>query len=126
MGRFWLGVGLMAVLLALGLWNAAAMEDLHDPISRTLEEAAQQTLSGNTQSGIALARQARGRWAGNWRRTASVSDHTPMDEIDGLFAQLEVYAKSEKPTEFAAYCAQLAARIDAVGDAHQFTWWNLL
>ena len=126
MGRFWLGIGLMAALLALGLWTADAMEDLHEPISHTLQKAAQESLSGDLQKGFALARQARGRWEGNWRRTAAVADHTPMDEIDGLFAQMEIYAQAQQPTEFAAYCARLSAQINAVGDAHQFTWWNLL
>lgn len=126
MGRFWLGLGLMVVLLALGLWTASAMGDLHEPISGTLQKAAEQCLSGNAENGFSLARQAQRRWEGSWRRTAAVADHTPMDEIDGLFAQMETYAKAGKELEFAAYCSRLAARISAVGDAHQFTWWNLL
>ncbi len=126
MGRLWLGVGLMAVLLTLGLWTASAMDELHGPISHTLEEAAAQSLADNLDGGITLAMQAKRDWQTHWRCTAAVSDHTPMDEIDGLFAQMESYAASGQTTEFAAYCARLAQRVAAVGDAHKFTWWNLL
>ena len=126
MGRLWLGIGLMMALLALGLWTASAMAELHGPISQTLEEAAAQSLSGDLEGGVMLARKAKARWEENWRRTAAVSDHTPMDEIDGLFAQVESYAAAGQALEFAAHCARLAQRIEAVGDAHKFTWWNLL
>jgi len=126
MGRFWLGIGLILSLLVLGLWNAAAMDQLHRPISQTLEKAASLSLSGEAEQGFALAQQAKDHWQQHWRSIASVSDHTPMDEIDGLFAQMERYAQAGDPVEFAAHCARLALRIDAVGDAHQLTWWNLL
>ena len=126
MGRFLLGIGLMAALFALGFWTATAMDDLHTPISEILEEAASESLSGNFENAIALAQQAYTRWQHHWHHTASVSDHTPMDEIDGLFAQIKTYANAGLKEEFAAYCARLALWIDAVGDAHQLTWWNLL
>ena len=126
MGRFWLGVGLLVALLTLSVWTASSMEDLHGPISQTLELAAEQSLSGDLEGGVLLARKAKARWDGNWRRTAAVSDHTPMDEIDGLFAQMESYAAAGRAVEFSAHCARLAERIEAVGDAHKFTWWNLL
>ena len=126
MGRLFLGIGLLLLLLALGIWVAVAMNDLHTPVTDMLETAAQQAMAGDLEQGISLARQAKDHWSYHWRRTASVSDHTPMDEIDGLFAQMDVYAQTGMVTEFAAYCTRLAELIDCISDAHSLTWWNLL
>ena len=37
MGRFWLGICLLAAFLVLGLWVTYSMDTLHQPISQTLE-----------------------------------------------------------------------------------------
>lgn len=126
MGRFLLGIGLLILLFAAGIWVAFFMDALHTPISDTLEKAAQQAVSGEWEQSISLARQAREYWEHHWHLTAAVADHTPMDEIDGLFAQADIYASQGAVTEFAAYCARLAKRIEAIEDAQGLTWWNLL
>ena len=126
MGRFWLGIGILVLFLLLGLWVAHAMVDVHQSISQTLDQAAAQALDGDLKAGFSLAQQARSHWHSHWHSTASVADHAPMDEIDGLFAQLDAYRQSERPGDFAAYCARLSALIAAVGEAHSLTWWNLL
>lgn len=126
MGRFWLGVCLLAVFLVLGLWVSYSMDDIHQSIAQTLEEASDLTLSGNLEDGKAMVRQARADWENHWHGTASVADHEPMDEIDGLFAQLEVYGKTGQSGDFAAYCARLSKLVTAVGEAHGLSWWNLL
>ena len=126
MGRFWLGIGILVLFLALGLWVAHTMVAVHNTISQTLDRAAVQALEGDLESGFVLAQQARNHWHARWHGTASVADHAPMDEIDGLFAQLDAYRQSERPSDFAAYCARLSALITAVGEAHSLSWWNLL
>ena len=126
MGRFWLGIGLLVLFLVLGLWVTHAMDGVHQTISQTLDEAAQQTLSGDLETGISLAQQAQNDWDSHWHGTASIADHAPMDEIDGLFAQLKVYGQTGQAADFAAYCARLAKLVTAVGEAHGLSWWNLL
>ena len=126
MRRFLLGVGLLLALLALGLWISFTLTQTHQSIAHTLEEAAVQTLSGDPDTGRALAQQAQQVWEAHWHSTASVADHAPMDEIDGLFSQLEIYAQAGQEADFAANCTRLSKLIDAVGEAHSLTWWNLL
>ena len=126
MRRFWLGVGILVLFLILGLWIGHAMNDVHQTISQTLDDAAVQSLGGNLSKGMSLAQEAQQLWQNNWHGTASVADHEPMDEIDGLFAQLEVYGKAGAATDFATYCARLSRLVSAMGEAHAFTWWNLL
>jgi hypothetical protein len=126
MGRFWLGIGILVIFLVLGLWVTYAMDQVHGEIAQTLDEAAAQTLEGDLVEGIALVNQAKGKWQSHWRGTASVADHAPMDEIDGLFAQLEAYGQAEQAVDFATYCARLSNLVAAMGEAHSLTWWNLL
>jgi hypothetical protein len=125
-GRYWLGIGLLVLFLTLGLWVTYAMDNVHSEIAQTLDTAAAQTLSGNLPEGITLVQQAKEQWQAHWHGTASVADHAPMDEVDGLFAQLEVYGQAGLSTDFAAYCARLSNLVAAVGEAHSLTWWNLL
>ena len=126
MVRCWIGIGVLAVFLALGLWIGEEMDTTHGRISQDLQQAAEQTLTGETERGILLAQQARQRWEDARRGTACVADHEPMDEIDGLFAKLEVYARQRQMPEFAACCARISALVQAVGEAHGAQWWNLL
>ena len=103
MGRFLLGIGLMLALLAAGLYVGHAAEDMHAPVSALLTEAADAAEAG-------------------WHAAAAFSDHAPMDEIDGLFAQLE----NKCGTELAALCRRISSLVSAVAEAHKLNWWNLL
>ena len=126
MGRLWLGLGILAVFLGLGLYVGAAAEGTHQQISGVLEQAAQEALAGDLEAGVALAQQAHHRWQKNWHSTAAVADHAPMDEIDGIFNQAFAFAESGRAGDFAACCARLSGLVAAVGEAHSLSWWNLL
>lgn len=126
MSRFWIGVTLLGVFLFLGLWVAWAMNDIHEPICQSLEQAADAALAGDLETGAALASDAKNTWDRHWRGTASAADHAPMDDIDSLFAQVQIYAQAGKTADFAAGCGRLAKLIAAIGEAHSPGWWNLL
>lgn len=126
MGKFTFGVGLLALFLALGLWTARYTRATQTPISQALEQAAQISLSEDLDTAAALGRQAKTAWETSWQAIASMSDHAPMDEIDGLFAQLDIYHQANDKTGFAATCARLCKLIEAMGEAHAPYWWNFL
>lgn len=126
MNRLWLGIGLMAVLLAAGIWVGSFMDRTTAQISGALESAANTALSGDLQGATALSADAQHRWDNAWHRVAAMADHAPMDEIDSLFAQLAIYADTGTPEEFAGYCRRISRLVLAVGEAHCFSWWNLL
>lgn len=121
--RFYIGIGLLGLLLVLGVFAAWAMEQGQMPLAEKLELAA---LSEDLQTGIDLARQAKKQWKSCWKAVAAVADQTPMDEIDTLFAELEVYARENEQVHFAACCSQLASLLRAVAEAHKLSWWNML
>lgn len=126
MARGWLGVGILALFLALGFVTAKAMDNAHMPTQALLQQAAEKALNGDFEEATQLGAQAKSRWDRHWNGTAAVGDHSPMDEVDALFAEMEVYAQAEEKPHFAAVCKELSQRIQAFADAHRFRWWNIL
>ena len=126
MGRGWLGLGILIIFLALGFVVAEAMDSAHIPTEKLLEQAAEKTLQGEFEQAVALGAEAKSRWDRQWNGTATVADHSPMDDVDALFAEMEIYAKAEEKPHFAACCQELARRVQAVATAHRFSWWNIL
>ena len=120
------GMGLLLLLLLGGLLSSWHMGKHHREISRQLEESAWLALSGQLTDAREGAEAARTQWENNWPLRAVLGDHTPMEEIDDLFAELRIYGAAGEKTEFARTCSALASRIEAMGNAHQLSWWNVL
>lgn len=124
--RFWLGIGILALFLLVGVGISLGMDAIHRPAEQALEQAAEKALDGQMEEAVALARQAHDWWDDRWKLTASVADHSPMDEVDKLFEEMEVYAQAQEDKHFAACCAQLSRLVESMAAAHRFNWWNLL
>ncbi len=126
MVRGWIGAGILAVFLVLGLLVSYVMDQAHIPTGKLLEQAAEKTLQGDFEQAIALGAEAKSRWERQWDGTATVADHSPMDDVDALFGEMEIYARTGEEPHFAACCQELAQRVQAVATAHRFSWWNVL
>ena len=126
MKRGWLGLGILVVFLLLGIMISLVMCSAHLPTQDLLQQAASATLAGDFAQAVELGMEAKNRWETKWNGTAIVADHTPMDEIDALFAEMEIYAKTQEEPHFAACCQELAKRLLAMAEAHRFSWWNVL
>ena len=126
MKRGWIGLALLAVLLASGLLTAKKMEQFHTDGVKKLTRAGVYALEENWGPARELAFQAMKQWQEHREFTAAFADHEPMEDVDCLFAQLPAYAREEDAAHFAAICAELAKRLEAVSNAHSFLWWNVL
>lgn len=126
MKRCWFGGIMLLVLLVCALVTQCAMEKCHEPMARDLEEAAQAALSDDWELADALMGRAAVRWQRYWRFCAAVADHEPMEDIDGLFAQLEVHCGTRDAAAAATVCRELASRVEDMSEAHALKWWNLL
>ena len=126
MKRGWIGLGLLALLLTVGLLVTGFMGRIHKEVSRELEEAARAAGAGDWAEAAEDARDAFDAWQKHWHFSAAFADHEPMEEIDGQFAQLWPYLQSREAVAFSALCRELARQVDAIGDAHGLNWWNLL
>ena len=126
MRRLLIGIFVLSLLLAIGIFLSDTTKKVYAPIAARLDSAVQSALSGDIEGGKAQAQSAREEWQ-KWKKaTATVADHTPMEEIDHLFREMEIYAVTEEIPHFAACCAQLAAMIRDMGEAHRLNLWNLL
>ena len=126
MKRGWIGLALLAVLLASGLLTARKMEEFHSDGAQMLTRAGVYALEDNWAPARELAFQAMKHWQEHREFTAAFADHEPMEDVDCLFAQLPAYARQEDAAHFAAICAELSKRLEAVSNAHSFLWWNVL
>lgn len=124
--RFYLGLGILIFFLILGLWVSRSMKEGARPVTRLLEQAAEAALSGDTEQGADLARQARKLWNDRWGIMALAADHAPMDEIDGLLAQMEFFARARDGQRLGACCARVAELVEAMAEAHALSWRNVL
>lgn len=126
MKQLWLGILLLTVLLAAGLFSAFCVRWVQEPISLQLEQAAQAGFSENWEDAEKLSTAAQARWETYRNALASITDHRPMEEIDSLFGELESYQKAKDPVQFSSLCQRLSLLTKAVGEAHSLSWWNLL
>ncbi len=126
MKRMWIGLALLAVFCGLGFFTAMKMQEIHDPITQSLERASVCALEENWPQAAVHLLSARTRWERNRQLTAAVADHAPMEEIDSLFAELAIYLEAQESPHFSATCGELSALTRAMGEAHAISWWNLL
>lgn len=126
MKRFWIGTALLIAILAGGGWTSRYMSRTHTPCAMDLEHAAQCAMKGDWEGAAVLADRAQQFWQHSWHMCAMMSDHDPMDEIDALFSQLEIYRLRGETSAFSASCRYLAQRLMDMGESFRLTWWNLL
>ena len=123
MGRLFLGIGLLLGLLGLGLYTAWAINDIHAPLAATLEAAATEQ---EQPAAAQLLRQAQQEWEQHLHTTATLSEHSPMEEIESLFSLAQAYSAAGQMGDFSATCLRLSQLIRAIAESHTPTWWNFL
>lgn len=126
MKRIWLGIALLVVIALLGFWLQFGMDKLHSRAVENLDAAANAALQEDWDTALALFRQAQQDWQKAQSITAAAADHSPMDDVERLYAELEIYARQQETDHFAATCNQLSRMTQAVIDAHRLSWRNLL
>lgn len=126
MNRFWIGLGVLAFLLALGLGITFFMERTHGPISQTLEQASQAALSDDWAQALRLSQQARQQWDACSDFTAAFIDHSMLELAESLFAEVQVYGETGDSHAFAATCAHLSRLTHAIAQSHLPKWQNIL
>lgn len=118
MGRFKIGVGLLAVLLALAVGAQLGMKAAQQPVSESLTAALEQMRQAHFPEAEALVDQARQQWERTRTFRAALADHQCLEDIESQLAMLSVWAAEHEPADFAALCADTLLRLKAVADAH--------
>ncbi len=126
MRRLILGIVILGLLLS-GSWAISwALDAVHSPVAQQLEQAADAADREDWAAAERLAQAAQAQWDRYWRFTAAVADHTPMDQLDGLFGELTVYLEHREQPHFSASCKHLAQLATAMADSHCPSWWNII
>ena len=125
MKRSIFGFALLVVLLILCLGVTWLMARIHEPIAEELEQAAALAADGDWDQARKLAARAKQDWERLEPVSACFADHGPMEEIGQSFAQVEVFGNTGEEVAFAAACADLAEKMQAMSDAHGLQWRNL-
>ena len=126
MKRIWIGIILLVVLLGAGFWISGFMGQAHLPVARDLRRAGELALEEQWGPAQAFAKRGKDQWEEKWPMIAAIADHEPMDEIDALFSQLEVYAEAREAVPYSTACAHLASLLEALSQSHSLNWWNLM
>ena len=126
MKRFWLGLGLLILLLALGFYETYRVNTLTLPVADAVEQAGNAAAEGDWPRAAGLLQQAQALWKKHWGFLSAMLHHGPMEEIDSQFSRAEALLESRSAGEFAAGCARLAELIRAMGEGHQLNFQNLL
>ena len=121
-----MGFVLLVVLLAMSLLATGLMTRIHEPIEADLQTAAEYARKGNWVQAHRFFRQAEAAWTRWEHLRACFADHNPVEEIDAAFIQVQVYGTAREELAFEGGCRELARKVAAVGQAHEFVWWNLL
>ena len=125
MRRSWMGLGLLLVLLVLGAVISHRMTALHLPLSSRLEQAAVFVSGEDWERAVELVEETRTAWENHHTFSASFTDHTPMEEVEAHFAQLEIYRRLRDSVGYAALCAEMACQLEAISEAQRLTLKNL-
>lgn len=126
MKRMWIGVILLAAVLAASLWSGGRMERVHMQTARHLTQAEEAAARGQWTDVRSFTAWAESIWRKEQLFTAAFAEHEHMDNIEGLFAQLRTYAGAEDALSFRVICACLVSQLEALSESHSFSPGNIL
>ena len=124
--RTWIGAGILVLLLGIGIFFTFYTAETQEQIAQTLSESREAAAVGHWEKAAGKCFQARSLWEKHQKATAAVVDHEPMEEVEALFAQLEIYLKARDPVSYCSCCASLEVFAKAIGESHSISWWSLL
>jgi hypothetical protein len=124
--RFWIGAVVLVLLLALGVGFTVGVAKQQEMLAKTVEKAQKAALSRDWEKAIPYAREARELWEKTRHFAASFADHAPLEQMDTLFSELEIYGKEVLAVEFASVCSYISNLAKAIGESQSVFWWNLL
>lgn len=126
MSRLWIGIGIMVVLLAAGIVFLCLSNDFYQDITADLEQAGQAAMDDNWQTAGQKMRESQKKWHRYRRFLSAITDHEPVEEMDSLFAQLQLYEQRRLNVDFAVICQSLSHLAEAIDESHNLKWWSIL
>jgi hypothetical protein len=124
--KLWLGLGLLAALLALGLGSLGMLAARSARAGAVLAQAAEAAGEGDMARAADLAARAQALWQGDLPAVDAVTSHEETDEICRALAELRSLGRSGKREEFLALCARLEVMAAHLAEMERPRWYNIL
>ena len=126
MKRIHFGIALLATLLILSILSNVLMHKIPPAQAKKLNQAAVLASVGDWAAARDLSEAAKIAWDQKQVFYCALCDHEDIDRIDGLFAQIQVYAATRSAVAFSSTCAHLAQRLEALSHSHSLSPENFL
>lgn len=126
MNRLGIGIGILAVLLIIGAVFLWLSNDFHQELGAILEQGAQAAMAENWQTADQKLQEGKEKWNRYRRFLSAITDHEPMEEMDSLFSQLELFSQYRLKVDFIAVCNSLSHLAEAIDESHNLKWWSIL
>ena len=119
-------MGLLILLLFLSILVGNLMGNIWQKQSENLNLAAKSASDGDWAAADRLLEEATREWEHRQLLIAVLSRHEEIDEIDGLFAQLKVFAAARRTVSFSSACMALSGLLDSLWKSHRLGLKSLL
>ncbi len=126
MKYFYIGLGVLAVLLALSIGSSALLCRSTQEPERLLRDADAALLADDFPAAAALAGRAARAFDRRRALLSSLLSHEELDEIAIGFSDLEVYAAEGSREEFRARCKELQFRLRHIAEMDLPFYYNFL
>ncbi|MBE6947673.1 MAG: DUF4363 family protein [Ruminococcaceae bacterium] len=126
MTRFWIGIGIMLSILAIGIGMLAFSAQYQRDFSSRMEQAGDFALAGNWTEASRQAEKGHEKWEHYRRFWSASTDHEPVEEMHRLFSLLAVYEEKKWQVDFATTCRSISLLAEAIDESHNLKWWTLL
>ena len=126
MNKLWLGLGLLAALLALGLGSLCLLTEHSSRAEAGLALAADAAEAGEMALACEYAAQVCRYWQAAVPAVDAVTSHEETDEIQRCLAELLAEGRSGRREEFLTLCARLRVMTAHLAEMERPRWYNLL
>lgn len=125
MKRGWLAVALLAVMAALALWHALAVNALTGELAAALEGAEAMAEEENWEEARRVTQEAQERWDRAGLHLHITLDHDVVDQVSVEFAETLELLEQEERGEYSAANARLMERLTLLGEMERPALENL-
>lgn len=126
MKYFSIGCGILAILLAAGIWSSLWIDRSVENVQTQLEAAVDALDTAGIEAAVAHSALASVQWERHRRLLGILLSHERLEEISVGFAELSSYAGSGDGEEYRACCQALLVRLASLAKTDLPLYDNLL
>lgn len=125
MKQLWIAAGILVVIFCALIGNNVHLNNLVEPMTRQLDQAAQAAREDDWDRAEELLGQARDTWRDRGGYLHTLLQHREIDEVLLLFQESEQYLQARKLGEYTAVNARLITQLDLIREMEELSWRNV-